>query len=360
MGAVGFARGRFWRRAFWVFLVAVVVCAIGIIAVREEDSSSSVSGYCVDLPDAIGLYTGNPVTQMGVRVGQVTKIEPQGDGVRLTFELDGDRAFPADGRAVTRSKSLLADRSMELVGNYTAGPTLAPGQCIPRSRAYTPKSTSEIAGSAADFVHGLSADGDGSVAGTLTGLDTALDGTGQTANAMYRKAAAAAQNPDQLTADIGASIMNMAPLNQAALDHWSSISRLIDTMPAALPEVTELGPIINRFAHGVWWLVATLYDVNHRYGDVLGPVLNVAAPDIIHLLAARAPDLQKLYSTIPAIAQFMNKLQRSTNGVRIAGPQPVVKLSAQQCRLLGAVCRSNGDRPVIRNLFDLVVQGAAR
>ncbi|WP_035734883.1 MlaD family protein [Gordonia polyisoprenivorans] len=354
MMAAGGTRGRMIRRTLLLVVVIAVAGALTGAVVNHDDTASTVDGYCVDLPDAIGLYSGNPVTQMGVRVGQVTSITPQGDGVRLTFEVDTNRRFPADSQAVTRSKSLLADRSLELVGNYSAGPTLVPGKCIPRDRSFTPKSISDIAGSTADFVKGLSAPGDSSVAGTLSGLDVALAGTGQTAADMYRKAAAAAQDPDQFTADIGASIMNMAPLNQAALDHWAAISRVLDTMPAALPEVTDLGPIINTFAHGVWWLVATLYDIDHRYGNVLGPMLDVTAPDIIRLLAARAPDLQTLYRTIPTIAQFMNE-QQGGNAVRMAVPQPVVTLSAQQCRALALPC--TGSAPVVRNLFDLVVQG---
>ena len=56
---------------------------------------------------------------------------------------------------MTRSTSILADRALELVGNYESGPKLTPGECIPLARSVTPKSLSEVIGSATNFVNSI-------------------------------------------------------------------------------------------------------------------------------------------------------------------------------------------------------------
>ncbi len=38
------------------------------------DRGDGREGYCADLPDVIGLYVGNPITQMGHQIGEVTSV----------------------------------------------------------------------------------------------------------------------------------------------------------------------------------------------------------------------------------------------------------------------------------------------
>lgn len=341
-------------------VVAIVVVAFVAWQGSNAPDKRAVGGYCADMPDAIGLYAGNPVTQMGFRVGRITGVAPKGKAVRVSFELDGDRKYPAEVRAVTRSKSLLADRSVELVDNYDSGPALEPGRCIGTDKSYTPKSISEVAGSAADFIDGLTSSGDSALKDTINGADKALAGTGPTASNMYTHAANAAQNPDRVTADIGASIMNMAPLNQAALDHWSQILSLLNNMPAVVGEGTELFAYVSKFDLGVGWLVRTLYDVQDKYGDIIWPIMNDGVANLIHLLAARAPDLQKLYAMVPAIAQYLHTQEGVSGGIRVPVAAPSMKVSTEQCAKLGITCQNSAGNAVSLNLFDAVVQKAGR
>lgn len=286
--------------------VAVEACGVPARLAGGQSASAGVDGYCLDLRDVIGLYVGNPITQMGVPVGEVTSVQNRGGVVRVTFALDDGRKYPASTRAITRSKSLLADRSVELVDTYASGAALEPGHCIPVERTFTPKSISEIAGSSADFVEQLSHSGDDGVRTVIAGADESLAGTGPTAESMYRHAASAAQNPEQFTSDIGSAVMNMAPLTQRSLADWSTISSLTSQLPVVLDSATVLSGYVQKFIRGIGWLVIFLYDVNQRYGKDLWPLLNNQGVELMHLLGKRAPDLAKLYSTIPSIAQFVH------------------------------------------------------
>ncbi|MFC8528905.1 MlaD family protein [Nocardia sp. NPDC057227] len=343
--------------------VLAVVAVLGTAAVVRHSAEAAGAdppgggdGFCVDMPDAIGLYPGNPVTQMGFRVGTVDSVRQRGDHVRVEFALDDGRRYPADVQVVTRSKSLLADRSLELVGNYTAGPSLRPGACVPRQRAHTPKSVSEIAGSAADFIDALSAAGDDSVRGSIAGLNTALDGSGAAMNAMFTHAAAAANSPDRVTADVGAAIMSMAPLTEDALAHWDRIESILTRMPEIAALGTELFGYVARFDRGIGWLVAVIYDIQRRYGDQLWPLMHGPVADVIALAATRSPDLARLYGTIPAVVTAVNYQQQTGGGISVPYRPPSVPVDAAVCELLGPQCARSEFAPGTVDLLSLIAR----
>jgi phospholipid/cholesterol/gamma-HCH transport system substrate-binding protein len=89
-------------------------------------------------PDAAGLFVGNDVGVLGVPVGTVTAIEPEGDHVRVTLEVDADRKIPAGVGAVVVARSVATDRYVELTPVYHQGPTLQDGAVIERDRTRSP------------------------------------------------------------------------------------------------------------------------------------------------------------------------------------------------------------------------------
>lgn len=343
------------KQAQRIVAVAAVVVTVGAgvttaryvgVPTASAASAGGGSGYCAQMTDSIGLYEGNPVTQMGYQLGTVSSIQPLGDHVKVSFELDGGRDLPADVQVVTRSKSLLADRSLELVGNYAGGPTLEPGACIALDRTHTPKSISEITGSASDFIEALSATDEDTVQGAISGLDKALAGTGENANAMMRQAAAAARNPEQVTADIGSSIMNMAPLTEDALAHWGEITSILNQMPSVARLGTDLFGDVARFDRGVGWLVAVIYDIQRNYGDDLWPLMHGGVADVIHLAATRAPDLHELYATVPSIAAVLDQ-QGSAGGLSVPYEAPTVSVggnTAAAASVLDLILQTAGQR----------------
>lgn len=366
-GAVG-PSGPHRRRALRA-LAAVVAVAVGVTATgiglsgaaTTSPGTAGGSDFCVDVTDAIGLYDGNPVTQMGLKVGTVTGIAARGSHVRITFSLDAGRAYPASVTAVTRSKSLLADRSLELVGNYRGGPTLEPSRCISLENSFTPKSISEVAGSASDFLKGLSEDGGKELQLALAGADRALDGTGTSANSMFRNAAEAARNPDAFTADIGASIADMAPLTDAALKHWSQIMSLADRGPAVTGLGTTLFYDVAKFCRGIGWTIALMWDVWKNYGPELQKiVLDVGSP-VVAAIAGNAPTWGKnLSSLIPGIADALRDQTAATGALSVSYRVPSVKVSAQQCKALGNACKRGTGETTSVDPIDLVLKAGAK
>ncbi|MGQ4601584.1 MlaD family protein [Nocardia sp. R6R-6] len=348
-------------------VVGITVASGTGYALATGSKSPDGTGFCAQMPDAVGLYPGNPVTQMGYRVGKIEQVQPEGDHVQVTFSLKGDRRYPADVKAVTRSKSLLADRSLELVGNYAAGPELTAGRCIALDHSFTPKSISEIAGSAADFIDAMSpSDGKQSFQQAVAGFDDALRGNGPNVDALMRHAAAAMSAPDQLIADMGSSIRNMAPLTEEALQRWATIRSILDQASTAIRAAAYgLLPGLTDVANGLSWVVNVLYRIQRNYGDLIWPLMHGGVTDVIHLAATRSKDIAALLESIPSIAAVLRQQSDGAGGLTMVYQPPTVELDSaaapQICDVLNSAiegsCTPDGTSVKVAGLrlFDLVL-----
>ncbi|WP_055476254.1 MlaD family protein [Gordonia sp. HS-NH1] len=345
-----------------VAAVATTTSGVGTAQARSE------GGYCAILPDSIGLYAGNKVTQMGYPIGTIESIQPQDTGVRVVFSMDTDRSIPADVEAVTRSKSVLADRSLELVGNYREGPRLRASECIPLERAHTPQSISQITGSAADLIDQLAPEGDTrSLEGSIEEMSGSLVGTGPRAANLMRTAASAAQSPERTIADIGSIITMTAPLTKDALARWGDISSIITKLPEATDVAARvLWPGTVNMIYGMQPVLLLISDIEPRYGEYLYPTLDVLA-DAIHVAATRVGDIKKALGAIPTLAENVALVAERGRGagLRIRPPEVRVRAAVGKvwCARVNAVkpgsCTTEGaDTRMVRvGVLDLLVAG---
>lgn len=105
--------------------------------------------------DSAGLFVGNDVGILGVVVGEITSIEPDGEQVKVTMEVDEDHRVPADAGAVVVARSVATDRYVELTPVYSKGPTLEDGDEIDIERTRTPVDFDQVLASLNDFATGI-------------------------------------------------------------------------------------------------------------------------------------------------------------------------------------------------------------
>jgi phospholipid/cholesterol/gamma-HCH transport system substrate-binding protein len=148
MGRLAASIGGFIRRAGVGVIAAVVVVAlivVGVIVVTSGSSSTHhITAY---FKRTVGLYTGNDVRILGVKVGHIDSITPAGSRVKVEMSYDGDDKVPADARAVIITPSIVSDRYVQLTPAWTTGPTMpdkAVLGCIP-SRPSTPTCEAQTA-----------------------------------------------------------------------------------------------------------------------------------------------------------------------------------------------------------------------
>ncbi|WP_183093373.1 MCE family protein [Nocardioides stalactiti] len=147
-------RGRRGIRALGMLLVGALV-----LLTTSCSSVPGTSGGKMEITayfqDSAGLFVGNDVGILGVVVGKIKEIEPDGDQVKVTLEVDDDYKVPADAGAVVVARSVATDRYVELTPVYKSGPTMKDGAEIQIDRTRTPVDFDEVLATLNDFATGI-------------------------------------------------------------------------------------------------------------------------------------------------------------------------------------------------------------
>jgi virulence factor Mce-like protein len=94
---------------------------------------------------ATGIYPGDEVRVLGVKVGSIAAIVPQGARARMTIDVDRGVSIPVDAKAVIVAQSLVAARYVQLAPAYeSSGPTMPEGAVIPIERTAVPVEWDEV------------------------------------------------------------------------------------------------------------------------------------------------------------------------------------------------------------------------
>ncbi|MFT7836391.1 MCE family protein [Saccharothrix sp. BKS2] len=171
--------GRDLTRALAMACVLVIVAAAALWWAFAGGNTRRVTAI---FGAAVGVYPGSDVRVLGVRVGSVDEVEPQGTTVRVTLSLDRSVEVPADAQAVVVAPSVVSDRYVQLAPAYTGGPALGDGVTIPRERTATPVELDQLYASLNELTTALGPDGanrDGALSDLLTGAAANLEGNGQ-------------------------------------------------------------------------------------------------------------------------------------------------------------------------------------
>ncbi|MDX6218819.1 MAG: phospholipid/cholesterol/gamma-HCH transport system substrate-binding protein [Frankiales bacterium] len=88
---------------------------------------SNQKHFSAEFSRAIGVYKHSDVRVLGVRIGEVTKITPEGDRVKIDMSYDASYKIPAGAKAVILAPSIVSDRYVQLTPVYSSGPTLPDG-----------------------------------------------------------------------------------------------------------------------------------------------------------------------------------------------------------------------------------------
>jgi phospholipid/cholesterol/gamma-HCH transport system substrate-binding protein len=167
---------------------------------------------------AVGLYQGSDVRVLGVRVGTVDKVTPQGDRVRVDFSYKPSVKIPASARAALVAPSVVSDRYVQLTPAYTGGPVLADGAQIPLDRTATPVELDQIFQSLDDVSVALGPKGankDGALSRLLDVGAANLKGNGQAINSSVNDVSAAVGTLAGSSGDLFGTVKNLQQLTSA-------------------------------------------------------------------------------------------------------------------------------------------------
>lgn len=285
-------------------LSVAVVAVLGGASCSSSPKSDAVA-YCATMPDSVGLYVGNPVTHLGYPIGEVASITPSAQSVRVDFKINGGQAIPADVKAVTRSTSILADRALELVGDYEKSDHLSPGSCIPLNRSLTPKTLSEVIGASTNFLNSINPAGSDNVSGLVKGLDEAARNQGTNVNELLSTTSSVLDSPDQAIGDMGSIARNLRQLTSTLNDLNPTTKQVFDDLGnSGAREISDSFVGADDAFEGIVNVIDAAQGIEKELG-----------PQVQQLLDAISVVLRKATPRAPFYASLLNVTPRVINGL---------------------------------------------
>ncbi|MGN0125048.1 MAG: MCE family protein, partial [Rhodococcus sp. (in: high G+C Gram-positive bacteria)] len=303
----GESRGNRGRIALIAAVVAGVVALAGAgWWMFTRLGTTEITAY---FDKAVGIYEGSDVRVLGVEVGKVTSVEPQGDLVKVGLRVDRGVDIPADARAVQITPSVVADRYVQLTPAYTGGDTMSSGAVIDRDRTATPVEVDALYASIDELSRALGPNG-ANREGALTDFVEVgaqnLAGNGEALGQSIENLSAAARTLDQSRDDLYGTIENLQIFVSALAANDEQVrqfnAQLADLSGFLAGERQNLGEALNT-------LSVTLGDVATFVRDNQAAVKdNVdALVPITETLANRRQELVDSLTLLPlAVSNLVN------------------------------------------------------
>ncbi len=188
----------------------VVLVAAGAWLVSTGGGGRRLTAY---FTNASALFPDNQVEVLGVPVGKIDAITPEGTQVRVDMTItDRDLVLPADAKAAVVSPSLVTGRYVQLVGAYRGGPQLADGAVIPLARTAVPLGVDDLTRTATELAQALGPNGansTGAVSQALTVGAANLDGNGQALHTTITKLGDLSGTLDGSSADLFGTVTQL-------------------------------------------------------------------------------------------------------------------------------------------------------
>jgi phospholipid/cholesterol/gamma-HCH transport system substrate-binding protein len=172
--------------------VVVVIALVSVLLiVTSGPSSKQVTAY---FTQTIGVYPGSAVEILGIKVGTIDAVQPDGTQVKVTMTINGGVQVPARPGAVVVAASVVADRYIQLTPAYTGGAQLANDTVIPASRTATPLEIDQLYNSLNKITYDLGPNGvnkNGALSDVLNTGAANLAGNGRNFNTLITQLSAA-------------------------------------------------------------------------------------------------------------------------------------------------------------------------
>jgi phospholipid/cholesterol/gamma-HCH transport system substrate-binding protein len=262
------------------------------------------------MADSAGLFVGNDVGVLGVPIGKVTSIKPEGTHVRVTMSIDRGQPVPADAGAVVVARSVATDRYVELTPVYHSGPKLADGAVIPERKTRTPVDFDEVLEALDTFASGIAGSKGTSdaIANILKEGSKAVDGKGALFNQAITSLGGAVDSISGQRENISATVKSLDTLTgtiaanqQLARDFVTQVSRasrlLADertNFRGAMRSLSRAVALVADFAHQNRQQLVTSLD---RSSALMRSMLTRRA-DLTEILRVMPVTLQNLHATL--------------------------------------------------------------
>ncbi|MCX2934362.1 virulence factor Mce family protein [Mycobacterium sp. CVI_P3] len=339
-------------------LVGALVVIIGLIAalvgfqLYKKLTTNTVVAY---FPEALALYPGDRVQIMGVQVGNIDKIEPAGDKMKVTFHYANKYKVPADASATILNPSLVASRVIQLAPAYTGGPVMADNAVIPIDRTQVPVEWDDLRNQISDIITKLGPTPEqpkGPFGEALESFANGLEGKGQQINTTFRALSDAVTALNEGRGDFFGVLKSLALFVNALHKSDQQLVALNTDLATFTNSFTNSDQEVAKAVKDIDTLLTTARKFINDNGSVLGKDINnladvtnaILQPDarngletVLHVYPNLAANLQNIYHpthgalvAIPVVASFANPMQFICSAIQ-AGSRLGYQDSAEMC-----------------------------
>jgi virulence factor Mce-like protein len=305
----------------WLGRVIAAGCVLGVLAVGAAAAvwwlaprpGRTITAY---LRSAVAVYPGNPVLILGVAVGRITTVAPQGRLVKVVMTVDRSVDVPAGASAVVVEPSLVAGRSIQLTPAYTGGPTMPDGGVIPVQRTAVPLGIDDLARAANDLATMLGPPGvnrNGALSDALDVAAANLRGNGQAINSTI--------------GDVAALSETLAGSRKQLFATVTQLQSFVSTLAANDAQVrqftTQLADVSNYLAGERGDLGAALRELSLALGEVAGFVQDNRAvlksnvdrlTEVTAVLVRQREALGQIIDIAPTALSNLNNAYNASSG----------------------------------------------
>jgi phospholipid/cholesterol/gamma-HCH transport system substrate-binding protein len=339
-------------------IIGTLAVILGLIAalvgyqLYKKATTNTVVAY---FSEALGLYPGDRVQIMGVQVGNIDKIEPAGDKMKVTFHYASKYKVPANANATILNQTLVASRVIQLAPPYTGGPVLADNAVIPIERTQVPVEWDELRNQISELLTKLGPTPEqpkGPFGDALESLANGLEGKGQQINTTFRALSDAVTALDEGRGDLFGVLKSLALFVNALHKSDRQLVALNTNLATLTTSFTNSDQEVANAVRDINTLLTTSRKFIDQNGSVLTKdIQNLAdvtnqlmQPDarngietVLHVYPTLAANLQNIYHpthgaliSIPVVASFANPMQFLCSAIQ-AGSRLGYQDSAELC-----------------------------
>ncbi|MEV6028318.1 MCE family protein [Streptomyces sp. NPDC052036] len=337
-------------------LTALALAATLAVELWPRSGTVRVAAY---FPRTVGIYPGSDVRVLGVRIGEVEKITPEGDRVRVQLEYDKGRKVPADAQAAIINSSVVSDRYVQLLPVYRKGPVMRDGAVIPESRTAVPVELDRIFDglhTTAEALGPKGANKDGSLSRLLGVSAENLKGQGTNLNQTVEDLSQAVTTLSDGRGDLFGTVRNLQVFTAALAADDQSVRSFN----------TTLATVAQQLAGERTDLAAALQHLGVALGDVSGFVKdnktsltsNVKGlSKVTEVLVTQRAALEELLTVAPTGLSNLADAYNPASGTldtrdNPQSPQDPASLLCSLLRTTGDTGGKNPDCSQLRKLFD--------
>ncbi|MEO9221487.1 MAG: MCE family protein, partial [Mycobacteriaceae bacterium] len=301
-------------RAGVVLVIVAVVVAVTYLLLPGAKKNTVVAYFT----STTGIYSGDDVKVLGVKVGTIDSITPQGDRTKVTFSFDADQPVPADAKALIVSESLVSSRFIQLAPVSNGGPKMADNAVIDEKRTAVPVEWDQIKDQLGKLATALGPQGankDGALGDVVNSAAAALDGNGQTLHDTLTQLSQAIKTLSDGRVDLFSTIRNLQVFVSALSASNTQLvefgGRLASVSDVLAKQSTNVGTALQSLDVAV---VEVERFVRENRDGLRTSVQGLA--QVTQVLADKRPQLEQVLHSAPtALANFFNIYQPANNAL---------------------------------------------